>query len=273
VFSYVSASRLSLWAKCPLAWKFRYQDGIKTPITPSLFLGRQVHFGLEFIYRHRQLGIDMSAAGAVQHVLDSWEAAVADDNMKYESAQKETELQQQAANLVTAYVDQMPPDEPRPLAVETTMEVPLVDPFSGEDLGIPLLGIVDLVLDGDRSPTIVDFKTAARGGELAEIMHEVQLSCSAYGFRQLTGQKEGELQIRRLIKTKTPRIETHRYLARTKWHFGRLFALIRAYLADLEADRYVYRPGYGCGMCDFADSACESWGDPCYPSGLVRCTA
>jgi hypothetical protein len=43
---------------------------------------------------------------------------------------------------------------------------------------------------------------------------------------QLTGVKEGELQIRRLIKTKTPRIETHRYPARTESHFGRLFALI-----------------------------------------------
>ncbi len=38
--------------------------------------------------------------------------------------------------------------EPRPLAVEATMESPLVDPLTGEDFGIPLLRIVDLVLDG-----------------------------------------------------------------------------------------------------------------------------
>jgi hypothetical protein len=157
------------------------------------------------------------------------------------------------------YIDQVSPDEPQPLAVETTMEVPLVDPSSGEDLGIPLLGIVDLVLDGDEGATVIDFKTAARGGDLLEITHEVQLSCYAYGYRQLTGRKEGELQIRRLIKTKTPRIETHRYLARSDAHFRRLFALIRAYLADLEAGRFVYRPGYGCGMCDFAGSQCQKW--------------
>ncbi len=67
------------------------------------------------------------------------------------------------------------------------------------------------------------------------------------------------MQIRRLIKTKTPRIEMHRYPARTEAHFGRLFALIRAYLADLEAGRFVYRPGFGCGMCDFSDTHCRSW--------------
>jgi hypothetical protein len=165
----------------------------------------------------------------------------------------------QAAGLITTYIDQVSPDEPRPLAVETTMEVPLVDPSSGKDLGIPLLGIVDLVLDGDGGATVIDFKTAARGGELLEITHELQLSCYAYGYRQLTGRKEGELHIRRLVKTKTPRIETHRFPARSDAHFGRLFALIRAYLDALRAGQFVYRPGFSCGLCDFADSNCRNW--------------
>jgi hypothetical protein len=179
--------------------------------------------------------------------------------MKFPDKAAETALQQQAAGLVAAYLDQVPSDEPPPLAVETTMEVPLLDPTSGEDLGIPLLGIVDLVLDSEDGPTVIDFKTAARGGDLLEITHEVQLSAYAYGFRQLTGRKEGELQIRRLIKTKTPRIETHRYPARSDAHFRRLFALIRAYLGDLETNRFAYRPGLGCGMCDYQDAHCKRW--------------
>jgi hypothetical protein len=259
VWNYVSASRLGIWAKCPLCFKIQYVDGIRTPTTPSLFLGKCVHGGLEHYYRHRQLGVSISSADAVQHVRDSWDQSVADERMKFADSKEETELQQQAADLVALYIDQLPPDEPRPLAVETIMEVPLVVPSSGEDLGISLLGIVDLVLDGEDGPTIIDFKTAARGGDLLEITHEVQLSCYAYGYRQLTGQVEGELQIRRLIKTKTPRIETDRYPARSDVHFRRLFALIRAYLDDLDAGRFVYRPGYGCGMCDFAGTHCQKW--------------
>ena len=47
---------------------------------------------------------------------------------------------------MTAYLAQAPEDE-KPLAVETAVEAPLVDPMTGENLGIPLLGIMDLVLD------------------------------------------------------------------------------------------------------------------------------
>ena len=43
------------------------------------------------------------------------------------------------------------------MAVEASMESPLVDPLTGEDFGIPLLGIVDLVLDEPQGPVIADF--------------------------------------------------------------------------------------------------------------------
>jgi hypothetical protein len=36
--------------------------------------------------------------------------------------------------------------------VEAALESPLVDPMTGEDLGIHLVGIVDLILDGRGGP-------------------------------------------------------------------------------------------------------------------------
>ena len=91
----------------------------------------------------------------------------------------------QAGSLVTAYLAQLPADEPAPTTVETRLGVPLVDPFTGEDLGIPLLGIVDLVVNCGDGPLVCDFKTSARSGGPVEIMHEVQLTAYAYLFRQL----------------------------------------------------------------------------------------
>ena len=61
VWEYVSPSRLSLWLKCPLAFKLRYVDGIITPPSPALFVGRMVHEVLECFYRHRQLGLAVDA--------------------------------------------------------------------------------------------------------------------------------------------------------------------------------------------------------------------
>jgi hypothetical protein len=135
----------------------------------------------------------------------------------------------------------------------------LIDPDTGEDLGIPLTGIVDLVVDDRSGPLICDFKTAAKSAAPFEVTHEIQLSSYAYLYRQATGLEESGLEIRSLIKTKVPKIEFHRYGTRSEVHFRRLFAVIRAYLDDLDANRFVFRPGFGCAMCDYRDGSCRDW--------------
>lgn len=259
VWDYISASRLSLWAKCPLAFRLRYIDGIKTPVGANLFIGRQVHRGLEQFYRHRLLRLKLSAEDVVQRIDDAWDADRDTENVVFKNSAEENKSKAQVESLVTAYLDQIPGDEPSPLAIEVTLEAPLIDPVSGEDLGINMLGIVDLVLDGPRGPVIVDFKTAARGGALQPIIHEVQLTTYAYLFRRLTGKAEQELQIRRLVKTKVPKIEQHTFAAREAIHLRRLFALVRSYLGDLHAGQFTYRPGMACGMCDFRHEHCRAW--------------
>ena len=77
---------------------------------------------------------------------------VDDEGMKFASVAEEQAMQKQAVDLVAAYLKVMPADEPRPLAVEAALEAPLVNPITGEDLGIPLVGIVDLILDGTTAP-------------------------------------------------------------------------------------------------------------------------
>jgi predicted RecB family nuclease len=110
---------------------------------------------------------------------------------------------------------------------------------------------MDLVLADTDGPVIADFKTTARSGEPLEIAHEIQLSCYALLFRHVAGVQEGGLEIRNLVKTKMPQVQFHRYSARNEKHFSRLFAVVRAYLDDLDSGKYVFRPGLGCGMCDF----------------------
>ena len=46
VWEYVSPSRLNCWLSCPLKWRLRYLDGIRTPTTPALFVGKACHAGL-----------------------------------------------------------------------------------------------------------------------------------------------------------------------------------------------------------------------------------
>ncbi len=259
VWSYVSPSRLGLWIRCPLAFRFRYIDGIRSPTNPNMFIGKMCHSGLEAFYRHRQLGVTLNAEDVAKRMVDGWDDAVAEEGMRFETEADEMKAKLQTVDLVAAYLAHFPEDEPRPLAVEATMESPLVDPLTGEDFGISLLGIVDLVLDGQKGPVIVDFKTAARGGTPAEITHEIQLSSYSFLFRQLDGRKEAGLEIRSLIKTKTPKIEFHHFKARSDAHFKRLFWVIREYLDALDSGRFNFRPGWGCSMCEHRDTHCRRW--------------
>jgi len=56
IWDYVSPSRLSLWLKCPLAFKRRYIDGWKTDPSPALFVGKVTHAVLAHVYRQRSAG-------------------------------------------------------------------------------------------------------------------------------------------------------------------------------------------------------------------------
>lgn len=257
VWSYISPSRLNTWLKCPVAFKLRYIEGIRSPTTPSLFLGKAVHAGLECFYRHRQVGMHLEPEDVVQRLDLCWEALLAEDNMTFASTSDEDKLKQQAAVLIGAYLAQLG-DEQAPSAVETTLQEPLIDPFTGEDLGIPLLGIVDLIVPDDGA-VVVDFKTAARSGPPTEKVHEVQLSAYSYLYRATTQQVEAALQIRSLIKTKTPKIEYREYPTRSESQLRRFFRIVRAYLDDLDRGRFVHRPGFGCTMCEFSDGTCDEY--------------
>ena len=258
IWDYISPSRLNCWLSCPLKFRIRYIDRIRTPTTPALFLGKQVHRGLEAFYRHRQLGITLVPSDVAARMEAGWDRAVAEENMTFDSTDEELTIKKQAVDLVAAYMAKVPADEPRPLAVEVTMEAPLVDPVTGEDLGIPLLGITDLVIN-DSGPVITDFKTASKSTAPSEISHEIQLTSYAYLFRCLTGEQEVGLEIRSLIKTKQPKVEFHRYGRRSETHFSRLFSVIREYLDALDSGRFNFRPGWGCAMCNFRNRQCRVW--------------
>ena len=259
VREYISASRLNTWMSCPLKFRLRYYDGIKTPTSPAMFVGKRVHRALEIYGRHRMLGITLQPGDVAGRMIDGWDAAVEEDEMIFAKEEDEMAMKKQSVDLVTAYLAHVPDDEPAPKAVEVTMKVPLVDPFTGEDLGIPLLGVVDLILPDEGGQAIIDFKTSGRSAPPHEIMHEVQLSCYAYLYRQVTGQNESGLEIRSLVKTKKPKIEFHEYPARTEDHLRRLFSLIREYLDALDSGKFNYRPGWGCSMCDHRIGPCRTW--------------
>jgi putative RecB family exonuclease len=256
---YISPSRLNLWLRCPLAFRLKYCDGVEIPTSPALLLGQVVHKLLEHYYRGRMRGVTLSPLEVSGHLTATWGPSVEKANITFESSAHEQRLQSQAVDLVTAYLAQVPGDESIPVAVESVMEATLVDARTGEDLGISLLGITDLLLEGAKGPRIIDFKTAARSSAPLAVAHEIQLTSYAYLVRHVFGRRESGLEIHSLIKTKIPQVKVHAYPARTDRHFRRLLAAIRAYLENLDSGHFVFRPGLSCSFCDYQDDHCRRW--------------
>ncbi len=194
VWQYISPSRLNCWLACPLKFRFRYINGIRSPTTPALFLGKILHGCLETFYRHRQLGIALDVADLNRRLLESWGESMDEEAIQFDMPAEEQILQRQAGDLVEAYLGHVPCDEPRPLAVEAAVEMPLINPLTGEDFGIPLLGVMDLVLDGQAGPVIIDFKSSSRSSEPLEIVHEIQLTSYALLFRHVSDRQEAGLE-------------------------------------------------------------------------------
>jgi putative RecB family exonuclease len=257
VWDYISPSRLNTWLACPLKFKLKYIDGVETATSPAAFLGKAVHKGLEDFYRHRQLGVCLAIDDVSRRLVQDWDEAVATESVVFGSVATESACRNQARALVKAYLRQVGGEEPRPLAVEVAADAPLIDPGNHEDLRIPLVGIMDLVLPAASGPAIVDFKTTTRSTAPLAVTHEIQLGCYSYLFRHVSPTPEGSLEIRNLIKTKVPQVQLHQFRARTDRHFSRLFAVIRAYLDDLDSGKFLFRPGLGCMMCDFRNMCGE----------------
>ena len=179
--------------------------------------------------------------------------------MDFDSPEAETAMRQQVADLVRVYLDAVPKDE-KPLAVEVAAEAPLVDPFTGEDLGMPMVGVLDLVL-GQRCRA--DHHGLQDGGPQQRTDGDHATRSSSRAMPGCTGRspdsRRAGWRSAVLIKTKVPKCEFHPYAARTDAHFRRLFAVLREYLDALDGDTFNFRPGFGCGMCDFRNTHCSRW--------------
>ena len=258
VWDYISPSRLSLWLRCPLAFRMRYVDGIRTPPTENLFLGKQVHDGLEFFYRHRQAGVRLSDDEIAGHIAQHWPVAADQEQVEFKKQDNSDKLLAKCQDLVACYLDEFGGKDEKIIGVESAMAAQLLDPVTGTPLPMPMVGVCDLLLETEDGPILVDFKTAARGGVPLDQQHEIQLACYAAMFRELTGDLEHGLELRTLVKTKQPRVETHRYPQRTDQHMARLFVVVGEYVRGIELGEFNYRPGFNCTFCDMQEP-CTKW--------------
>lgn len=241
----LSASRLKTWLSCPMKWAAVYIDERPLKTTPSMAFGTALHRALEEEHRARWLGHQ------APELLDVFAEALDRSGAEVPLAERQKMLRQ-ASSLLDLYLEQYADEQV--LAAELELTAPVIDPVTGEDLG-ELTGIIDLVTaDGH----LVDLKTSARApsGLQAVLANAIQLDC----YRYLVDSNQPDLdirggEIRSLIRTKVPRVETTELPLRP---FDGLFDLVRRYKRAVEELEIYPRPGILCEDSCPAIEACRS---------------
>lgn len=83
---------------------------------------------MEAFYQHRQWGLALDAQDLAVRLGQQWEHAAAEERVRFNSTEEEAAHRSQAVGLVTVYVAKLAADEARPIAVEVSLEAPLIDP-------------------------------------------------------------------------------------------------------------------------------------------------
>ena len=174
--AYVSASRLNLWLKvsCVAAALPRWHPHadiagfVAWQICPCGFGGPLPPSAAWHPARRRT-----SHRQDARHVGQT----IGEEEFVFYSGDEEQAMRQQGCDLVKG-VPRLPPADEKVEAVAVVWNRGQ-RPQMGEDLGMPLVGVVDLVLDYEGGPLICDFKTASRSSEPMQIANEIQLTSDA----------------------------------------------------------------------------------------------
>ena len=254
----VSPSRLKTWLTCPLRWAAVYLEGKPIQVTPAMAFGSAIHKALEAHHRSKWLG---EVQEDLLEVFDSALTGETDPDQHTgprprvppQLSEKERDtMRDQARELLSTYVDRYEAEEVS--AAEMRLEAPLLDPDTGDDLGVDLVGIVDLVT---TEGALVDVKTSARAtSELQAVLsHALQVDT----YRYLMAHHDPErgsvpAEIRTLIRGRNCRLEVTPVPERSS---RTLVSMIRAYSADVRAGVLLPRPGILCSDSCPAIEACR----------------
>jgi len=228
---YLSHSRIAKYLHCPEQYRLYYVENLMPKVQDaSLAFGKVIHAALEALFRQGQ--------DPVACFRKRWTGL-----QNVTLAYKERESWEKLLATGTALIEKFMRDElPRigmVRAVERSFTLTITS------LGVPLVGVIDLVADVDGEPTVIDFKTAAASYQ----PHEAALS------DQLTAYQLAEPEVTQtafcvFVKTKEPKIE---------WHAGRrhpidlteYLAKVKHLASEIAAGHFYKRPGKWCSYCDY----------------------
>jgi len=210
---YLSYSQLALYLDCPLKYRFRYIDEIRTDgVSSALVFGKAIHRALAEFYIDVKEGRAFSLARLLDGFTEAWEEECGRAEVVFRKDESFAGLLAQGKEMLGVFARERLPTM-RVVAVEVPFEFKLENPETGEEFPIPIKGVIDLIEEDENGTLwVVDHKTAARAFSEHQIDADLQLMIYAAAVEQLdiVEGREKRYRFDVLTKTKKPKFLQYR---------------------------------------------------------------
>ena len=232
-----SASKIDLYKKCPLQFKFRYALHVPGQPGAPMDIGAAVHAVLEKIARRRASGESTSEEQALDLLKRHWKYT------SFESKKRLEEGWDAAIEMIRTFMewDQKATDG-------GTETVGIEQKFTMEMDGLKFTGKMDRVDKGPSGQyTVTDYKTGKTPTKKSEIAHDVQMNLYALAAKSIYGKLPAKtVQLFVLKDKEVPNVIDEKVLAEER---GLILGMARSILDG----QFPANPSYlACHWCDYA---------------------
>lgn len=252
---YLSYSALTTYARCPLAFYFRYVAGLpETTISSSLAFGTAIHRSVEFHLNQLLAGAEPPPLEALFGEYDAAWQEYDHRTIQFGKQEGHNELGALAQRMLAAFqISELAKPDGVILGVEEELRGPVVP-------GCPdILGRLDLIVEQDNQIVITDLKTARSRWSRDQVEESAgQLLLYHELARSLVPGKRLRLQFAVLTKTKQPTIDVHEVPADRR-QVDRTKRIVERVWRAIEAEHFYPAPSpMQCPACPFR-KPCRDW--------------
>ncbi len=247
---HVSYSAIRSYLLCPMKFYHSYAAKTEPSHRPlALVLGGAIHEALAAYYAHLQgTGTKIDEA----ELLDVFRTRIdmelnAPIPIKLDDDSDGTDMIDQGVNVLRMFWERA--DCPTVLAVEQAFAVPLYDPQSGEVFAAPMIGAMDLIVQGPQRPLVVEHKTSSKKYATWQLELETQPSVYKYAAQQI-GIGDVDLMYQLLIKSKTPSMQ-HCRIERTDAHIKEMMMTFATIIRAVDAGIFYRNRSWACSDCQY----------------------
>ena len=246
---HLSVSQVNTYLLCPRKYRYRYIDRLEPEFrSGALAFGTAVHSALGWWFEQRIAG-EVPELDALSRVFRAdWAAELAMGSVELDGKTPE-ELETLGLQLVRRFIEEL--GDLVPAAADLRVEVPLVDPRTGEELPVPLLGFLDFAEPG----VVGEIKTTSRKSKPTAWLF--QLAAYAYAIRDPKTGMLPRAKVVQLVKTKQAQILIDE-ITIGEGDVAWFLEVTAEVYAAIEAEAFFPNPGWMCPRCEYR-SACRAW--------------